>query len=349
MSDAVFGIVPLFDLLEAAIVFFAVVRGGPLFERDIRVVCVMARNAGFGKGVANLCGRCQATVGSAWTLPVGLLFSEIWEGSMRVGTGGSLRDCAAEGVYLEDDAGGPQDLFEDAGQRGPETVHPAIVSGTGVLEKDRSFIGVIPREGTGERCGASGGVSGGHAGELEAAGNEFLCIARANGGEEDGDLAAVHHPGGEAVVREFAGGVEPRLEEPGGAAFIELVGAEFPGGEGRWGRPGSERHLRDNAEISIAASLAGPEEVGLIAGVARLAVSIDHSDGKKMITGKAPFPCEHAITAAECEAGEAHGFTRAGRQKSALAEKVLVYIGQEATRPGGEHSGRGIEVKPKAA
>ena len=53
MADAVLGIVPLFQLLEARIIFCAVISGWPVCESKIRIVCVMPCDPGLRDMIAN--------------------------------------------------------------------------------------------------------------------------------------------------------------------------------------------------------------------------------------------------------------------------------------------------------
>ena len=53
MADAVLRIVPLFQLLEACIIFFAVIGGWPIFESKVGIVRVMPRDSGLRDVIAH--------------------------------------------------------------------------------------------------------------------------------------------------------------------------------------------------------------------------------------------------------------------------------------------------------
>ena len=53
MADAVVRVEPLFELLEARIIFCAVISGWPIGESKVWIVCVVAYDSGSGNMIAH--------------------------------------------------------------------------------------------------------------------------------------------------------------------------------------------------------------------------------------------------------------------------------------------------------
>src|SRR4030095_11556677 len=85
MADAVLRIVPLFQLLEARIIFCAVISRWPVCERKIWVVRVMVCDPGLRNVIANPTYRLSKNRRVRCRFPICLSLAEVRERAMRIG------------------------------------------------------------------------------------------------------------------------------------------------------------------------------------------------------------------------------------------------------------------------
>src|SRR5258708_12268945 len=83
MVDEILRIVPLFQLLQARIIFCAVISGWPIGESKVWIVCVMACDSGLGNMIAHPTYRFSKNRRVRGRFPVCLRLAPVMESPMR--------------------------------------------------------------------------------------------------------------------------------------------------------------------------------------------------------------------------------------------------------------------------
>src|SRR5205823_12970077 len=110
-------------------------------------------------------------------------------------------------------------------------------------------------------------------------------------------------------------------------------------------RGGSEREVRDDAEVAAAAAAQGPEEVpvlgrGTVDGDSRR----EHdASGAEPVAGHAELPRREAYAAAERQPGDADGGAAAGRNRKSVLPEGLVDVDQPRTGADGRGAAGGVD------
>src|SRR5262245_23774200 len=104
MADTVLGVVPLFQLLEASIVFCAVISRWPISESKIGIVCIMTCDPGLRNVIAHPAYRFSKNRSVRGRFPVCLGFAQIRESAMRIGAFYIAGNGAAQGINLKNQA-----------------------------------------------------------------------------------------------------------------------------------------------------------------------------------------------------------------------------------------------------
>ena len=182
---------------------------------------------------------------------------------MRISSIRSVSDGATHRVDLKDDARVGQHFLEDTRQRAFEISHAFVVARARILKRNWSRFAVIPRQRLRQRHHRSRGGFVRQAGQRAAKCGHVFLLARSYRGEQDCELRAVHDPGGESLVRQRCGGVEPCLKELSRGSLSEPVGAEFPRRKSLRHAPRLQSQLCHDSKVAIAAAARGPEQIGL--------------------------------------------------------------------------------------
>src|SRR5919198_4601461 len=101
MVDAVFRIVPLFQLLKARIIFCAVVSRWPVCERKVRIVRVMVCDPGLRDMIAHPAYRIPKTRCMRSRFPVCLRLAQVRKSAMRIGAFHVVGYSASQGIDLK--------------------------------------------------------------------------------------------------------------------------------------------------------------------------------------------------------------------------------------------------------
>src|SRR6267154_126026 len=101
MVDAVLGIVALFQLLEARIIFCAVISCWPIRESKVWIVCVMACDSGLGNMIAHPTYRFSKNRRVRGGFPVCLRLAQVRESAMRIGAFHIAGNGAGQSVDLK--------------------------------------------------------------------------------------------------------------------------------------------------------------------------------------------------------------------------------------------------------
>src|SRR5919106_1535607 len=96
----------------------------------------------------------------------------------------------------------------------------------------------------------------------------------------------------------------------------------------------AEDEPRHDAEVAAAAAAAGPVEVGVLARVAheRLTGRRHHRGLDEVVARQPELARGEADAAAECETGDADGWTRSGRNCHAALPELVVDVDQPCPR-----------------
>src|SRR4029077_613296 len=100
MVDAILRIVPLFQLLEARIIFCAVISGWPIRERKVWIVCVMACNSRLRNMMPQPTYRSSKSRRVRGRSPVCLGLAQVRESAMRIGSFHVAGNGAAQSIDL---------------------------------------------------------------------------------------------------------------------------------------------------------------------------------------------------------------------------------------------------------
>src|SRR5437764_12138423 len=101
MVDAILRIVPLFQLLEARIIFCAVISGWPIGESKVWIACAMACNSGLGNMIAHSTYRFSKNRRVRGRFPVCLRSAQARESAMRIGAFHIAGNGAAQIIDLK--------------------------------------------------------------------------------------------------------------------------------------------------------------------------------------------------------------------------------------------------------
>ncbi|MCB1100179.1 MAG: hypothetical protein KDN22_31735 [Verrucomicrobiae bacterium] len=102
-------------------------------------------------------------------------------------------------------------------------------------------------------------------------------------------------PGGN-LPASFGWGKSARREAPGGKPWGSLDRAEF--------------QRSDGSEVAVAASTAGPEQIGIFCGINNAASPVDHAHSFEQVARQAELAGENPIAATKSQTAQAHA--RAG-------------------------------------
>src|ERR1700756_4436532 len=116
MADAVLGIVALLQLLEARIIFGAVVSHWPVFESKVRIVCVMVCDPGLRNMIAYPPYRFSENRRVRDRFPVGLRLAQVRESAMWIGAFHVAGNGASQSVDLKNQSRNSQDFFKNTRQ-----------------------------------------------------------------------------------------------------------------------------------------------------------------------------------------------------------------------------------------
>ena len=105
MANAVLRIIPLFQLLEARVIFCAVIGRWPVCKSSIGIVCVMVCDPGSRNMIAHPAYRLSKNRRVRGRFPVCLRFAQVRESAMRIDSFYIVGNGAAQSVDLKNQPG----------------------------------------------------------------------------------------------------------------------------------------------------------------------------------------------------------------------------------------------------